>query len=449
MKIAEKTLLEISEDLARGKASARSLLFEAIERIDLAEGEGAKTFLAVHRERAHLEADYSDQLRAKGQPRSALEGIPISLKDLFDEGGEVTRAGSTALEGTAPALQDCPVAARLRAAGAIIVGRTNMTEFAFSGLGLNPHYGTPKNPYDRETGRIPGGSSSGAAISVTDGMAAAAIGTDTGGSVRIPSALCGLTGFKPTQRRIPLDGVFPLSSTLDSVGPLARSVACGELLDSVMAGESYDPVSPRPIERLCLAVPQSFMLEGMDETVAKTFETALRKLSKAGASIEDLPMKELLELPQINSGGGFATAESFAFHRQLMEKSGEHYDPRVKVRIERGAKQSAADYIDLLNARKDMQARVNAHSAPFDALIMPTVPLIAPPIADLENDEDAYHKTNILMLRNPSVGNFLDRCAISLPCHESGAPPVGLMLMGETMGDKDLLSVAKGIERVF
>jgi len=449
MKIAEKTLLEISEDLAHGKATARSLLFEAVEQIDLEEGEGAKTFLAVHRERAHLEADYSDHLRARGQPRSELEGLPISLKDLFDEGGEITRAGSTALKDAFPAIQDCPVAARLRAAGAIIVGRTNMTEFAFSGLGLNPHYGTPKNPYDRETGRIPGGSSSGAAVSVTDGMAAAAIGTDTGGSVRIPSALCGLTGFKPTQRRIPLDGVFPLSSSLDSVGPLAHSVACCELLDSVMAGERYDPVAPRPAEGLRLAVPQSFVLEDMDETVAKAFEAALTKLSKAGAIIENLPMKDFLELPRINGGGGFATAESFAFHRTLMEKSGERYDPRVKVRIERGAKQSAADYIDLLNARKDLQAHIDTHSAPFDALVMPTVPLVAPPIADLENDEDTYHKTNTLMLRNPSVGNFLDRCAITLPCQEQGDPPVGLMLMGETMDDKNLLAVAKGVERIF
>ena len=449
MKQTPRTLLEISEGLARTGMSAQSLLFEAIERIDDAEGEGARTFLEVHRERARLEAEFSDQIRDKGLVRSPLEGIPISIKDLFDEGGEITKAGSTALSKAAPATQDSSVVARLRAAGAVIIGRTNMTEFAFSGLGLNPHYGTPKNPFDRKTGRIPGGSSSGAAVSVADDMAAAAIGSDTGGSVRIPSALCGLTGFKPTQRRIPLDGVFPLSTTLDSIGPLARSVSCCEMLDAVMANEPYDPVVPRPVKGLRLGVPQSFVLDGMDDIVANTFEAALKKLSDAGAVIEEVPMTELLELPQINSGGGFATAESYAIHRKLMEKAGTQYDPRVKVRIERGAKQTAADYIDLLNARQDLQNRVNAHSSPFNALVLPTVPLIAPPIAELENDEDAYHTTNILMLRNPSVGNFLDRCAITLPCHKLGDAPVGLMLMGETMGDKKLLAVAKGIERAL
>jgi len=444
-----KTLHEISEDLRCLTVSAQSLLFEAIERIDDPDGEGAKTFLSLHRERAHLEAEFSDQIRAAGQVRSPLEGIPISLKDLFDEGGEITKAGSTALKDAPRAPQDSTVAERLRAAGAVIVGRTNMTEFAFSGLGLNPHYGTPKNPYDRETGRIPGGSTSGGAISVTDGMAAAAIGSDTGGSVRIPSALCGLTGFKPTQRRVPLDGVFPLSPTLDSIGPLANSVACCELLDSIMAGEHHDPITPRPIKGLRIGVPQSFVLDGIDETVATTFEATLKKLSNAGAIIEDLPMEELLELPTINSGGGFATAESYALHRSIMERAGDAYDPRVKVRIERGAKQSAADYIDLLNARADLQARIDAISVAYDALAMPTVPLIAPPISLLESDEDAYHTTNMMMLRNPSVGNFLDRCAITLPCHEKGEAPVGLMLMGETMSDKGLLAMAKGVEEIL
>jgi aspartyl-tRNA(Asn)/glutamyl-tRNA(Gln) amidotransferase subunit A len=262
--------------------------------------------------------------------RSALEGVPVSVKDLFDVAGQVTTAGSIALKDAPPAQADAPVVARLRAAGAVILGRTNMTEFAFSGLGLNPHYGTPGNPFDRA--RIPGGSSSGAAVSLADGMAAMGLGTDTGGSVRIPSAFCGLVGLKPTQARVPLAGCVPLSTSLDSIGPLARTVACCAATDAILAGEPAEPLPDMPVEGLRLLAPTNVLREEMDATVAGALDRALRRLADAGARIVERAVPELDELPQLSAKGGFAAAESWAWHRGLIARKAAAYDPRVLER---------------------------------------------------------------------------------------------------------------------
>jgi aspartyl-tRNA(Asn)/glutamyl-tRNA(Gln) amidotransferase subunit A len=441
-----KTLTDLAGALANGTTTSRALTEEALARAEDKAGEGGRVFTRLYRERALAEADASDRLRKAGVVPSPLAGLPVSIKDLFDVAGETTLAGSVVRRGLPPAKADAAIVKRLRAAGAIIVGRTTMTEFAFSGLGLNPHYGTPRNPWDRKTGRIPGGSSSGAAVSVADGMAAAAIGTDTGGSVRIPSALCGLTGFKPTAKRVPTDGTFPLSFTLDSIGPLAPSVACCALLDAVMAGEAPTVPAALPLAGLRFGAPQRYVLDGIDATVAATFAAALSRLAKAGARIVDMPFAELDALPGINAKGGIVTAEAYAVHRKALAEGEARYDPRVGARIKRGAAQDAADYIDLLAARRDLIARAAAISAPFDALVLPTVPVVAPALAPLEADDDLYAKTNLLVLRNPTVGNFLDRCALSLPCHAPGEAPVGLMLMGEHGEDRRLLAVGLAVE---
>jgi len=335
----------------------------------------------------------------------------------------------------------------MRAAGFIPIGRTNMTEFAFSGIGINPHYGTPLSPYDRKTGRIPGGSSSGAAVSVADGMALGALGTDTGGSCRIPAALCGIVGYKPTAKRIPLRGVLPLSFSLDSVGPLAPTVACCAALDAVLAAVPCEDLAPFPLDGLHMAVPQTLVLDDMEPKVASAFDSALSALRKAGARISDVALREFAELREINAKGGFAAAQSYAIHRPLIARSESLYDPKVLVRILRGREQDAADYIDLIKARADFIARVNAITAPYDALIMPTVPVIPPPVADLKEDT-AYRRTNVLVLRNPSIANFLDGCSISIPCHRAGDAPVGLMLFGQHNADRRLLSIAAAIEKV-
>lgn len=433
----------VSERLKRGEISARALAEAALERSEDPQGEGARVFVNLNRDKVLAQAETADRLRAAGVASGPLAGIPISVKDLFDVAGEVTRAGSRALDDAPPAQQDAPAIARLRAAGAVLVGRTNMTEFAYSGLGLNPHYGTPGNPSDRS--RIPGGSSSGAAISVTDGMAVAAIGSDTGGSVRIPSALCGLVGFKPTARRVPLEGALPLATSLDSIGPLAPSVACCALLDAIMAGEQPPELTARPLRSLRFAVPRHYMLEEMDETVAAAFSAALTRLSTAGVTIEEIDFPELEALPALGAKGGFPAAEAWHWHRDLLARAGERYDPRVRSRIERGAAMTAADYIDLLEGRRALKQSAERRLHDWDALLTPTVPVVAPRIDSLESDE-AYTRLNLLILRNPTVGNMLDLCGISLPCHAPGSLPVGLMLMGRNGTDADLLRQAAAVE---
>jgi aspartyl-tRNA(Asn)/glutamyl-tRNA(Gln) amidotransferase subunit A len=441
-----RTLAQSARDLATG-TSSRSLVEECLARILDPAGEGRRTFLKVHADQARAAADYIDTLRRHGAAPSRFAGIPISVKDLFDIAGDVTTAGSVAMRDAPAAMRDATVVARIRAAGLIPIGRTNMTEFAFSGVGLNPHYDTPRNPYDRATGRMPGGSSSGAAVSVTDGMAVAALGTDTGGSCRIPAAVCGIVGYKPTAKRIPTDGVLPLSFTLDSVGPLAPTVACCAALDAIMAGEEPDDLPPWRLDGLRLAAPQTMVFDGMDSTVAGAYGDALSRLGKAGAKIVDMPFVEFNDIATLNRYGGFAASEAYAWHHKLIETKGALYDPRVLVRIMRGKDQDATQYIELIRARADLIRRVAAISGQFDALIMPTVPIVAPSLASLEAEEQ-FRTVNVLMLRNTMIANVLDRCAISIPCHRHGDAPVGLMLVGEHGADRRLFSIAAAVEQI-
>jgi aspartyl-tRNA(Asn)/glutamyl-tRNA(Gln) amidotransferase subunit A len=431
-----------------GGAKSRGLVEECLARIENEAGEGRRAFLKVHGEAALAAADFHDRMRANGSAVSRFAGIPISIKDLFDIAGDVSTAGTIVLRDAPPAATDAPVVARLRAAGFIPIGRTNMTEFAFSGIGINPHYGTPLSPHDRKAGRIPGGSSSGAAVSVADGMALGALGTDTGGSCRIPAAFCGIVGFKPTAARVPTQGAFPLSTTLDSVGPLAASVECCAILDAVLAGEPVEDLAPFPLDGLRMAVPQTVALDDMEAAVARTFDAGLAALRKAGARISDIPLREFSELREINAKGGFAAAQSYAIHRPLIAKSEKLYDPKVLVRILRGREQDASHYIDLIKARADFIRRVRAITAPYDALVMPTVPVVPPRVSDLKAD-DVYRRTNVLVLRNPSIANFLNGCSISIPCHRAGDAPVGFMLFGQHNSDRRLLAIASAIEKVI
>jgi len=439
------TLAELADDLENGRTSARKIVDSCLERIADATGEGQRTFIHVDAEAAIEAAEAMDRLREIKAAPSPFAGIPVSIKDLFDIRGQVTRAGSRALEDSAPAEADAAVVARLRRAGFVVIGRTNMTEFAYSGIGINPHYGTPKSVWRRDVGHVPGGSSSGAAVSVADGMAHGALGTDTGGSCRIPAAYNGIVGFKPTQRRVPLAGGVPLSSTLDSFGPLARTVACCAVLDAVLAGEPIVPLQPRPIRGMRLAVPTTVALDELEDDVARTFERALETLSRHGALIERIAVPEFLDVGVMNSKGGFAAAESYAWHRYLIASHGDVYDPRVHIRILRGEGISAADYIELLEARKSLITRAAARLAPYDALVMPTTANTPPKIADLADDK-AFTKANLLALRNCTLINMIDGCAISLPCHREGEVPVGLMLASSGGADRRIFELAAGME---
>jgi len=396
---------------------------------------------------AQARADAADPRLA----RLPLGGLAVTVKDLFDLQGQTTAAGSTVLAQAPAAAADCPAVARLRAAGGVITGRTNMVEFAFSGVGINPHYGTPANAASRGAPLIPGGSSSGAAVSVATGAAYVGLGSDTGGSLRIPAALNGIVGFKSTARRVPTTGAVPLSTTLDTVGALTRSVADAMLAHEILGAQAVVR-SDAPLSTYRLAVARTLLQDDLDDTVASAYQRTLQLLRRQGVTITEIDLPELGELAGINSTGGFSAAESFAWHRKLLAAHAAAYDPRVALRIQRGASMGAADYVDLLQARADWITRMQARLAGFDALLCPTVPLVAPPIADLapgaERDA-AFFRVNGLLLRNTSMVNMLDGCAISIPCHAPGELPVGLMVWQCAMRDDGVLNVARQIERLL
>ncbi|MDF3832037.1 amidase [Cupriavidus basilensis] len=440
MSAALPTIAALAADLAAGRTTSVALTEQALARIDAHRNAGGAAFLEADAAGALAAARAADQSRTAGLVASPLAGLPVSVKDLFDVQGQVTRAGSKALAG-APASADAPVVARLRAAGAVLIGRTNMSEFAFSGLGLNPHYGTPRTPFDEA--RIAGGSTSGGAVSVALGMAVAALGTDTGGSIRIPSAFCGLTGFKPTARRVPLAGAVPLSTSLDSAGPLARSVACCAAFDAIVSGETLDS-RPAPLAGLRLLVTRDFVCDGLDAEVAQAFDATLAALSRLGAQIVPFEFPELKRLPQINAGGGLTAAEAWHWHKPLLAGRGSDYDQRVAMRIRRGEQLGAADYIELLAERRAMQAHAGELLREADAWLMPTV-AVRPPRLDALETDDAFFATNGLVLRNPSVINFLDGCAVSLPL-PAAERGIGLGVCGLHGNDARVLQVAGAIE---
>ena len=402
---------------------------------------GSKSvYTVIYADSALAAASHADVMRVTGQMLSPIAGMPVSVKDLFDVDGEVTLAGSIALRDAAPAKADATVVTRLRAAGAALIGKTNMTEFAYSGVGINPHFGTPGNPAD--TSRIPGGSSSGAAVSVAIGSCVAAIGSDTGGSVRIPAALCGLVGFKPTMRRVPTNGALPLAPSLDSIGPIARTVSDCLLIDSLIADQ---PLTTHALDlaSLRLAIPEDIVLDDLDDAVAKAFTAALSKLSAAGVQITEIPLPMLAEAKELYR---ISPYEAYPWHKELLSKRANEYDPRVVKRIRLGAEASQADRDRLQQTRAQWQTRVEQAIAGYDALVMPTVPIVAPKIDALNASETNFFEANRLLLRNPSIINLLDGCAVSLPIHRTGDLPVGLMLASPAMSDAHLLSIALVVE---
>jgi len=425
--------------------SVRDRTEQALAKIADPKGEGARACPTVYLDAARAAAEAADARAKAGISLGVLDGAIVSIKDLFDVAGEPTRAGSRILANAAPAKADAPIVRKLRAAGAVIVAKTNMSEFAFSGVGMNPHLGTPGNPADRT--RVPGGSSSGAAVAAADHMCDIAIGTDTGGSTRIPAAVCGIVGFKPSKQRISTEGAFPLSFMLDSIGPLARTVEDCHKGDAVMAGDDYAPLKPAPVAGLRLGVPQGMLLKDWDNTVGTRFGAARKRLGDAGARVTDEPMPLLDDMAAVNAKGGFAPAEAFSIHRERLKTNGADFDPNVRARIERGANLSAADYVEMARERARCIRAMDAQAAAFDAWMLPTTAIVAPTIAEM-GDTHTFNSKNMLLLRNTSTWNFFDMCAISIPVPGSGLP-VGLMLIARNGHDRRLFEIAAGIERLF
>jgi aspartyl-tRNA(Asn)/glutamyl-tRNA(Gln) amidotransferase subunit A len=426
------------------KASARDRLEQALARITDPAGEGRRACLTVYADTARAAADASDARAEAGKPLGPLDGAIVSIKDLYDVAGEVTRAGSRVLvdEGLV-ATADAPAVKRLREAGAVIVAKTNMSEFAFSGVGANPHYGTPGNPFDRSC--VPGGSTSGGAVAVADGMCEIAIGTDTGGSTRIPAALCGLVGWKPSKQRVPTDGAFPLSFTLDSIGPMAKSVAECAMTDAVMAGEAAPTIVPTALSGLRLGIWLGMPFEGIDETVGKAWDAALIRLGQAGVRFTDETISLVDDMIQVNAKGGFAPTEAYSIHRERLKNRGDGVDPFIRVRIERGGTVPTWDYIEMDQTRRRLVQSMAARMAPFDVLVLPTTPIVAPKIADVA-EPDEFGRKNALLLRNTNPVNFFDLCAISLPLPRHGGLSSGLMLVGRNGHDRRLFDIAAAVE---
>lgn len=389
-----------------------------------------------------------------------LAGLAVSVKDLFDIEGQPTPAGSTVQADAAAALSDSAAVARLRAAGAAIIGRTNMVEFAFSGVGVNPHFGTPA-AWDARSGalpgapRVPGGSSSGAAVSVATGAAFIGLGSDTGGSIRIPAALNGIVGFKNTARLVPTTGAVPLSTTLDTACAMTRTVRDAILVHHILAHRRVTR-SQAPLSQYRLAIPSTVFLDGMDATVSRAFERSVSQLRAAGATIDTIDLPAVLDQPSY----GFAAPEAYAWHRALLQQSAHRYDPRVRTRIEKGATLMAWEYLDLIEARQRWIARMQASMAGYDALLSPTVPIVAPLLASVAPSDGAnpaqdaardaeFFRVNNLLLRNTSVVNLLDGCALSLPCHEQGELPVGMMVWHGALSDDTVLNVSLQIEKIL
>ncbi len=443
------TIAERRAQLDRGELTSRELIEEVLARIADPAGEGALAFTDVFADAARAAADVADLQRRAGYVASPLAGLPVSLKDLFDVAGRPTRAASAVLTDAPPAVHDAAIVARLRRAGAVLVGKTNMTEFAYSGLGINPHFGTPRSPYDRATGRVAGGSSSGAAVSVADGMAVAGIGTDTGGSTRIPAAFCGLAGFKPTARRVPITGAYPLSFSLDSVGPMARSVACCATVDAILAGDEPRELTPAPLRGLRLLAPPNYVRDGLDAAVDAAFAGVIEALRTVGAIVDERRLEVLERIPALQVHGGLPGAEAHWWHRKQLEERPEAYDPQIARRIRRGGAISAWEYIDLLRGRQAAVTDFARESEGYDALLWPTVAIVPPPIAPLLADGDLYARVNLLVLRNTSVINVVDGCALSVPVPAPGGAPVGVMLAGRGGDDARILRIGAALEALL
>ncbi len=429
------------------KASARDRLEQSLARIADPNGEGVRACLTVYADTARAAADAADARAKAGQSFGPLDGAVVSIKDLFDVKGEVTRAGSRVVaEEGKPAAADAPIVTRLRAAGAVIAAKTNMSEFAFSGVGANPHYGTPGNPFDRS--RVPGGSTSGGAVAVADGMCEIAIGSDTGGSTRIPAALCGIVGWKPSRQRVPTEGAFPLSFTLDSIGPMAKAVAECAAADAVMAGAKPQPLQPASLAGLKLGIIQGMPFESIDDTVAKAWEGAVAALGKASAKLSDETIALIPEMIACNGKGGFAPTEAFSIHRDRLMRRGGDVDQNIRARIERGGTVSAADYIDMAQQRSRLIRAMDASMAGLDALILPTTPIVAPKLSEVATPE-SFGQKNMLLLRNTSMMNFFDLCAISLPLPRGQGLSAGLMVVARNGQDDHLFRIAAAVERLF
>ena len=444
-----KSIAQLSVLIQSGSLDPVTLIDETLDAIRTHKDQAI--FTRLLEERAKEEAARSSRRLQEGRSRGLLDGIPVAWKDLFAIAGLPTTAGSVALADAPPAQEDADVVKALKAAGMVAIGRVNMSEFAFSGLGLNPHYGTPLNPRASDVARIPGGSSSGSAVAVASGLVPVSIGTDTGGSVRIPSAFNGLVGYKASRGRYSMAGVFPLATSLDSLGPLCRSVQDAVWVDAAMRGRLAPDVARADLSGLSIVVPTTVVMDDVEDGVAQAFEATLTRLSAAGVKIRRAAFPAFDQLFQVMAEHGpLVTAEAFALHhRRLAGPEAETMDRRVVARTRLGEKITLVGYLEILKLREQLIKDVAGMLGPNEFIAYPTVAHVAPALAPLEADDELFVKVNFKTLRNTLIGNFLDWCGVSLPCGTAGAGmPVGFLLSASRDQDERLLAAALALEDI-
>lgn len=439
--------LQLAAELHSGRQDPVSLVEASLAAIK--EHEDPAIFTRVTKERARKEAEAASARLAAGRPASLLDGVPLAWKDLFDMAGEVTAAGSRILQNAPPAKADATVVQRLRDAGMVSLGRVNMTEFAYSGLGLNPHYGTPRNPVARDVVRIPGGSSSGSGAVVAAGLVPISIGSDTGGSVRIPAAFNGLVGYKSSHGRYPMQGVFPLSTSLDTLGVLCHSVFDAALVDAAMCGGLAPSFPRRAPQGLHLIVPSNVVFDRAEPDVVAAFEATLERLAEVGVTSERRPVPQFDAFFELNATHGtLIAAEAYTLHAErLAGPEVADFDQRIVQRLLTGKAMSAADLVQVRDTRASLVAEMAADLGPNCMLAYPTVAHVAPPLDPLLADDGLYVETNLLTLRNTMIGNFLNFCGVTLPCgRDRNGMPIGFLLSAAHGLDEAVLAAALAVE---
>jgi len=439
-------------ELGRAMRDKRTNPVDVVEHFigRIADYPDRSVFITVTAERARREAEASAARYAKGHPLGPLDGVPVAWKDLVDVKGAPTTCASELFRSRDIAEDDAPIVKNCAAAGMVVLGKVNLTEFAFSGLGLNPHFGTPINPHSSDTPRAPGGSSSGSAVSVAAGLTPIAIGTDTGGSVRIPAAFNGLVGYKSSQGHINKDRVQALSLTLDTIGPLGKSVEDCVLMERVLRQQLVVVPRAAGLTDLTLVVPENLVFQEAQEAVVANFETALSKLSAAGVTIIRRRLNVLDAMLESSADHGtLVTAEAFyALGSHVDGSDGERMDRRVVSRIERGRDQTATDYIAITETRRALNQQLGTEMAGPTFLVMPTVAITAPNIELLDASDDVFHATNSTALRNTMIGNYFDLPGFTIPSGtDAQGLPTGVLFNAYTGQDELLMCYMQSIER--
>jgi aspartyl-tRNA(Asn)/glutamyl-tRNA(Gln) amidotransferase subunit A len=447
-RIADRTAAGIALAYRSGEADPVAVTECLLDRIGRAKGDNV--FITVMAERARAEAERAGARYGRGAPLSPLDGVPIGWKDIFDVAGSPTTAGSKLLGGGPVKTADMPCVANVAAAGMVSIGKLNMTELAYSGLGLNPHFGTPLNPNDRATPRSPGGSSSGSGVAVAARLVPCAVGSDTGGSIRIPASYNGVVGYKTSTGRIDKTGLVPLARTYDTIGPLARSVEDCILLDMLMRGAFVSPVRRGDLKSLVLVAPTNVVLDDIEAAVLENYERSLEALESRGATIRRERVEALdCVIDMTARFGTLIAAEAYTEYRDIAdgEKAAE-LDRRVLFRMMGGKKMSAADLISIQRGRQELIPMLYSQLAGA-LLIMPTTVLTAPKVAPLDADDELFHRVNLRTLRNTTMGNVLDLCAVALPNgRDKKGLPTSILFSAPRNEDERLLGYALAVEGV-